>query len=109
MAFERARKEADPTKIELALDVVRISVIAIVFLAPLGAIGMMTSGPCLLSKISIEEHQRERELSYIRIIALQPVRTRKKTKKLARGTVTVHNSLANRNDLTALNINHATR
>ncbi|XP_071571560.1 sodium/hydrogen exchanger 9B1 [Temnothorax nylanderi] len=83
MAFERARKEGDPTKIELALDVVRISVIAIVFLAPLGAIGMMTSGPYLLNKISIEEHQRERELSYMRIVALQPVRTRKKTKKPA--------------------------
>lgn len=96
MAFERARKEADPTKIELALDVVRISVIAIVFLAPLGAIAMMTSGHYLLNKISIEEHQRERELSYIRIISLQPVRTRKKTKKPARDTVTVHNSLANR-------------
>lgn len=87
MAFERARKEADPTKIELALDVVRISVIAIVFLAPLGAIGMMNSGPSLLNKISIEEQQRERELSYMRIVALQPVRTRKKTKKLVHNTV----------------------
>lgn len=109
MAFERARKEADPMKIELALDVVRISVIAIVFLAPLGAIGMMTSGPCLLRKISIEEHQRERELSYIRIIALQPVRTRKKTKKPARDTITVHDSFANRIDFAALNVDHTTR
>ncbi|RLU22459.1 hypothetical protein DMN91_004737 [Ooceraea biroi] len=78
MAFERARKEDDPTKIELALDVVRISVIAIVFLAPLGAIGMMTSGPFLLNKISIEEYQREREMSYAHTVGLQPVRTRKK-------------------------------
>lgn len=78
MAFERARKEGDPAKIELALDVVRISVIAVVFLAPLGAIGMMTTGPFLLNKISIEEQQRERELSYLHIVSLQPVRTRRK-------------------------------
>ncbi|XP_070153085.1 sodium/hydrogen exchanger 9B1 [Polyergus mexicanus] len=81
MAFERARKEGDPTKIELALEVVRISVIAIVFLAPLGAIGMMTTGPFFLNKISLEELQRERELSYSRIVALQPVRTHKQRKK----------------------------
>lgn len=85
MAFERARKDGDPMKIELALDVVRISVIAIVFLAPLGAIGMMTSGPFLLNKITIEEHQRERQLSYARMIALQPVR--KQRKKPANDTV----------------------
>lgn len=89
MAFERARKEDDPTKIELALDVVRISVIAVVFLAPLGAIGMMTSGPYFLNKISIEEHQRERELSYARIVALQPVSTRKQRKKPANDTINI--------------------
>lgn len=83
MAFERARKEDDPTKIELALEVVRISVIAIVFLAPLGAIGMMTAGPYFLKKISIEEVQRERALSYARIIALQPIRTLKRSKESA--------------------------
>lgn len=87
MAFERARKEDDPTKIELALDVVRISVIAIVLLAPLGTLGMMTSGPFFLNKISIEEHQRERELSYARLIALQPVRTRKQRKNLANDSI----------------------
>lgn len=93
MAFERARKEGDPTKIELALDVVRISVIAMVFLAPLGAIGMMTSGPYFLNKITIEEHQRERELSYMHIVALQPVRARKKPKKPAHDTVTTLSSI----------------
>jgi len=85
MAFEHARNEGDPKKIELALDVVRISVIAIVFLAPLAAIGMMTSGPYFLNKISIEELQRERELSYMRI-AIQPVRTREKTKEPVHNT-----------------------
>lgn len=83
MAFERARKEGDPAKIELALDVVRISVVAIVFLAPLGAIAMMSTGPFLLNKISIEEQQRERELSYLHIVSLQPVRTGRKRKKPA--------------------------
>lgn len=77
MAFERARKEDDPTKIELALDVVRISVIAIVILAPLGAIGMMTSGPLLLNKMSIEQYQRERELSYAHTVSLKPFRMRR--------------------------------
>lgn len=81
MAFERARKEDDPTNIELALDVVRLSVITIVFLAPLGALGVMTSGPFFLNKISIEEQKRERELSYTRIVALQPVIKRKQKKK----------------------------
>ncbi|KAG5344392.1 SL9B1 protein, partial [Acromyrmex charruanus] len=80
LAFEQAVKEGDPMKIELALDVVRMSVIAIIFLAPLGAIGMMSSGPYLLNKISIEEHRRERESSYLRIVALQPKRHRKRKK-----------------------------
>ncbi|KMQ84657.1 mitochondrial sodium hydrogen exchanger nha2-like protein [Lasius niger] len=87
IAFERARKEGDSTKIELALDVVRLSVITIVFLAPLGAIGMMTSGPFFLNKISIEEQQRERELSYSRIVGLQPVRTRKQRNKPANNII----------------------
>ncbi|XP_014479555.1 PREDICTED: sodium/hydrogen exchanger 9B1-like [Dinoponera quadriceps] len=86
MAFERARHEGDPAKIELALDVVRISVIAIVFLAPLGAMCMMNTGPFLLNKISFEEQRRERELSYMHIVSLQPVRTRRK-KKAADDTV----------------------
>lgn len=89
MAFERARKEGDPVKIELALDVVRISLIAIVFLAPLGAIGMMNTGPFLLNKISIEEQQRERELSYLHIVSLQPVRTRRKKEKSANKIVNI--------------------
>lgn len=87
MAFERARKESDAEKIELALDVVGICVIAIVFLAPLGAIGIMTTGPFLLNKISIEEYQRERQLSYARKVALQPVRTHRKRKKPTNDTV----------------------
>ncbi|XP_018404441.1 PREDICTED: sodium/hydrogen exchanger 9B1-like [Cyphomyrmex costatus] len=104
MAFERARKEGDLTKIELALDVVRISVIAIVFLAPLGAIGIMASGPYFLNKINIEEHRRERELSYMRIVALQPVRRRRKRKKPASDIATPSSI-----DSVTLNANHAMR
>lgn len=81
IALESARKNGDPAEIELALDVVKISVIAIVFLAPLGAIGIMTSGPFLLNKISTEEHQRKRELSYAYMIGLEPIRTRRKKVK----------------------------
>lgn len=75
MAYQRTTEE-DPEHIELALDVVRISIVAVIFLAPLGAIIMMISGPLLLNKITMEEHERERRLSYLRIRSLQPVRTR---------------------------------
>ncbi|XP_046834701.1 putative SLC9B1-like protein SLC9B1P1 [Vespa crabro] len=77
MTYERTTKE-NPEQIELALDVVRISIVAIVFLAPLGAIVMMISGPILLNKLSMEEHERERRLSYFRIQSLQPIRTRRR-------------------------------
>lgn len=76
MTYERTTEES-PEQIELALDVVRISIVAIVILAPLGAIVMMISGPILLNKFSMEEHERERRLSYIRIQSLQPIRTRR--------------------------------
>ncbi|XP_043686655.1 sodium/hydrogen exchanger 9B1-like [Vespula pensylvanica] len=77
MTYERTTEE-NPKQIELALDVIRMSIVAIVFLAPLGAIVMMISGPILLNKLSMEEHERERRLSYFRIRSLQPIRTRGK-------------------------------
>ncbi|XP_020291309.1 mitochondrial sodium/hydrogen exchanger 9B2-like isoform X2 [Pseudomyrmex gracilis] len=77
IAFERASKEDDPAKIELALDVVRLSIIVIVILAPLGAFAMMTSGPLLLNKISIEEYKRDRLLSWAPVVAPQFRRNRK--------------------------------
>lgn len=90
MAFERAREEGDPAQIDLALDVVRISVLSVVLLAPLGAICMMNTGPFLLNRITIEEHERERQLSYLRIISLQPVRKRKKREKSTGDAVNTH-------------------
>lgn len=77
MAYQRTIEE-DPEHIELALDVVRISIVAVIFLAPLGAIIMMISGPLLLNKITIEEQEKERRLSYLHIRSLQPVRTRRR-------------------------------
>ncbi|KAK2575867.1 hypothetical protein KPH14_007239 [Odynerus spinipes] len=76
MAYERAILE-DSEHIELALDVVRISVVTIVILAPLGAILMMIFGPLLLNKVDMEEHEKERRLSHLRIIGLQPIRIRR--------------------------------
>lgn len=79
MAYEQARLENDPARLELALDVVRISVVAIIFMAPLGAIIMTVSGPLLLNKITGEEVRRHRLLSWLRMTRqLQPVRRQKK-------------------------------
>lgn len=89
MAFEHARNTVDVNEIDLAVEIVRMSVTAIVLLAPLGAICITNSGPYLLNKITVEEHKRERELSYLRIIALQPFRPPKKRKKRTRDTVTI--------------------
>ena len=77
MAMEQARSSENPKDIELAFDVVRISVMAIVFLAPLGAIIMMVTGPMLLNKITAEEERRKRQMSYVKIVNLQPAFRRK--------------------------------
>ena len=74
MALEQAQNDGDPEKIELANDVIQMSVLAIVFLAPLGALVMMLTGPRLLTKSTDEEHRRRRELSYVKILSLQPVK-----------------------------------
>lgn len=76
MTFEQAQTSGDPRDIEVATDLVRMSVVAIILLAPLGAILMMTTGPILLNKISDEENRRNRQLSYLQIRSLQPVRQR---------------------------------
>ena len=79
--------DKDPEKIEFALDVVRISVVAIIFLAPLGAVIMMISGPLLLNKITGEEAQRQRYLSYLAMVnQLQPVRTQPRKIQAVRRT-----------------------
>lgn len=73
MALEEAWRTDDEIEISLAMDVVRISVVAIVFLAPLGAVIMMLSGPLLLNRLDEDEIHRHRELSYLRWTSLQPV------------------------------------
>ncbi|XP_033228110.1 sodium/hydrogen exchanger 9B1-like isoform X2 [Belonocnema kinseyi] len=77
LALEQARSTENRTDIETAIDVVRLSVVAIVFLAPLGAIIMMAAGPMLLNQITAEEQESKRRLSYLRIVSLQPVIKRK--------------------------------
>lgn len=74
MTLEQAQRDENPDEIELAVDLVRMAVISIIILAPLGAIVMMLTGPVLLSKTSAEEYRRRREISYFRILSLQPVR-----------------------------------
>ncbi|KAJ8680470.1 hypothetical protein QAD02_016257 [Eretmocerus hayati] len=77
MTLEQAEKDDDPGEMEKAIDVVRLSVVSVMILAPLGAMIMMMTGPLLLNKTSYEEHQRRRELSYLRLLSLQPVRRRR--------------------------------
>ncbi|XP_076235687.1 sodium/hydrogen exchanger 9B1 [Calliopsis andreniformis] len=72
MAYERVRNEPDNENIELALDVVRVSVVAILFLAPIGAFSINTLGPILLNQVTAEKYERDRALSYLRILSLQP-------------------------------------
>lgn len=73
MALEQAWEDKDLAEMEFAIDILRISVLAIILLAPLGSIIMMTTGPILLNKISEEEQQRHRRISYLRLVSLQPV------------------------------------
>nr|XP_034184731.1 sodium/hydrogen exchanger 9B1-like [Osmia lignaria]XP_034184732.1 sodium/hydrogen exchanger 9B1-like [Osmia lignaria] len=72
MAYERVRHRANGRMIELAVDVVKVSVLTMLFLAPIGAILINLTGPILLNKITKEEQRRKRELSYLRILSLQP-------------------------------------
>lgn len=73
MALEEAILFQNKDDIKIARDMVKMSVLAVVILAPLGATVMMLTGPKLLNKVSEEEHQRRRELSRLRILRLQSV------------------------------------
>ncbi|XP_014206043.1 sodium/hydrogen exchanger 9B2-like [Copidosoma floridanum] len=79
MVFEQAKTSGNPEDLDLALDMVRMAIISILFLAPLGAIIMMVTGPLLLNKSSMEEYRKHREQSVIRIMSLQPIRRRHNT------------------------------
>lgn len=75
MAYEHESSERNMEKEKLALDIIRVCMVTILFLSPIGAFAMTTSGPFLLNKITDEEYQRDRELSYIRILSMQPTPT----------------------------------
>ena len=72
LALEQARAIENATEIDLGIDLVRLSVLSIVILAPLGAIIMMATGPILLKQITAEERESKRRLSYLRRVSLQP-------------------------------------
>ncbi|XP_057326212.1 sodium/hydrogen exchanger 9B1-like isoform X2 [Microplitis mediator] len=74
LTLEHAGQREHPEIISLATDVLRMSVVSILFLAPLGAIIMMVTGPVLLNKIDEETKTRRRQLSFLQWSSLQPVR-----------------------------------
>ncbi|XP_076756610.1 sodium/hydrogen exchanger 9B2 [Xylocopa sonorina] len=73
MAYERLRNDqGDPEELEMGLDIVRISVITILLLAPIGSSLITVLGPILLEKITNEQRRRDRQMSYLRILSLLP-------------------------------------
>lgn len=74
MTLEQALADQDSEETFYASDIERIAVLSIIIFAPLGAIAMMVSGPRLLNKVTVEEQRRRRELSFMKIVSLQPVR-----------------------------------
>lgn len=72
LAYERVHNKADIEKIEMALDVVRISVLTILVLAPVGAFIITFLGPILLNQISVEEQPVNSNLNYLRRLSLLP-------------------------------------
>lgn len=74
MTLEQALRDKNDEEIFYATDIARIAVLAILVFSPLGALVMMSTGPHLLNKVTDEELRRRRELSYLKIVSLQPVR-----------------------------------
>ncbi|XP_017756000.1 PREDICTED: sodium/hydrogen exchanger 9B1-like [Eufriesea mexicana] len=73
MAYEHLRSNENKLEdINVALDIVRISVITILFLAPIGSSLITFTGPVLLEQTTVEQRQRARELSYLRTLSLLP-------------------------------------
>lgn len=71
LAYEQLRNNEGNEEFEMALDIVRLSVLTF-FLAPIGYFLMNYIGPIFLEKITEEQRQKERELSYLRILSLLP-------------------------------------
>nr|XP_031830195.1 sodium/hydrogen exchanger 9B1-like [Nomia melanderi] len=80
LAYEHVQNKPDVEKVQLALDVVRISVITILFLAPIGAFVITFSGPILLNQINVEEHPMNPKLNYLRRLSLQPPQESQRSK-----------------------------
>lgn len=72
MAYEHLRNEKFSEELEMAEDIVKASVVAILFLSPIGASLISRTGPILLDRTTEEQRQREREMSYLRILSFLP-------------------------------------
>ena len=73
MAYEHLRNEKLLSEeLEMAEDIVKVSVVTILFLSPIGASLISRTGPILLSRVTKEQRQREREMSYLRILSFLP-------------------------------------
>ena len=72
MAYEHLRNEKFTEELGMAEDIVKISVVTILFLSPIGASLISRTGPILLSRATEEQRQREREMSYLRILSFLP-------------------------------------
>ncbi|XP_046587876.1 putative SLC9B1-like protein SLC9B1P1 [Neodiprion lecontei] len=70
MAYEHALAKNNTRELELAEDVLKVSVLAILFLAPIGAMIMMMTGPHLLSRIS-SDAMEERRLQSLRTLSMK--------------------------------------
>lgn len=70
MAYEHALAKNDTGEIELAEDVFKVSVVAIVVLAPFGAMLMMVTGPYLLNRIE-NDAIVERRLQSLRALSMK--------------------------------------
>ncbi|XP_046737135.1 putative SLC9B1-like protein SLC9B1P1 [Diprion similis] len=70
MAYEHALAKNNTRELELAEDVLKVSVLAILFLAPIGAMIMMITGPHLLSRISADAIE-ERRLQSLRTLTMK--------------------------------------
>ncbi|CAL7942774.1 unnamed protein product [Xylocopa violacea] len=73
MTYERLRNDqGDPEELEMGLDIVRISVVTILLLSPLGCSLITVFGPILLEQTTDEQRRRDRQMSYLRILSLLP-------------------------------------
>ncbi|CAK9826936.1 Sodium/hydrogen exchanger 9B1 [Anthophora retusa] len=73
MAYEHVRYQPENREqVEMALDLLRLSVIAILFLAPIGSSLISIVGPILLEQVTDEQQRRARELSYLKLVSFLP-------------------------------------